>query len=121
MARIGWTSLTAAAALAAAVPPARAQDTTAVTARGDSVLARFVDADLRTVAQALARFLEKPVLMAALPTVRVSLETPAPVARDGVLPLLRGLLETQNLELHEDTAFFRVQPRAAEPRRVQPR
>ena len=95
-----------------------AQDTASVRLTGDSITAQFVDADLRAVVQALARYLRKPVLVAAMPSVHVSLETPLPVAREAILPLLRGLLQSQNLELLEDSAFFRVQARAAEPMRT---
>jgi len=44
----------------------------------------------------------------------VSFETPVPLARSQVLGVLRGLLESQNLELVEDSAFYRVRSRAQE-------
>ena len=94
-----------------AVQAARAQDTSAVRAVGDSVSVRFVDADLRAVLQAMSRYLDRPVLFAALPGVRVTLETPHPVTRAELLPLLRGLIESQNLELVRDSAYYRVQPK----------
>lgn len=90
--------------------PLAAQDSLAVRAQADSVSIRFVDADLRAVVQALGRFMPKPLMVAGLPANRVSLETPAPVARSAVLPLLRGLVESQNLSFEEDSAFIRIGP-----------
>src|SRR5689334_13432690 len=87
-----------------------AQDTTAVRAVNDSVSVRFVDADIRGVIQVLGRYLPKPVLVGAIQPVRVSLETPAPVARTAVRQLLKGLVESQNLEFSEDSSFFRIGP-----------
>jgi general secretion pathway protein D len=82
-----------------------------VRAHGDSVSVHFVDADLRAVLQAMGRYLDRPVLFAGLPGARVTLETPRPVARTELLPLLRGLVEAQNLELVRDSAYYRVQTR----------
>jgi len=87
-----------------------AQDTVAVRTVNDSVSVRFVDADIRGVIQALGRYLPKPVLVGAIQPVRVSLETPAPVARATVRDLLKGLVESQNLEFTEDSGFFRIGP-----------
>jgi general secretion pathway protein D len=42
--------------------------------------------------------------------VHISLETPAPIPRRGVAPLLQGLVESQNLTFTEDSAFFRIAP-----------
>ena len=94
------------------VSTARAQDTAAVRVARDSVSVRFVDADLRAVIQSLGRYLTKPVLAGGVPAVRVSLETPAPVPREGVAVLVKGLVESQNLEFVEDSAFIRIGPRA---------
>src|SRR5436853_4831810 len=96
--------------LLAATGPLSAQDTTAVRAVNDSVSVRFVDADIRGVIQALGRYLPKPVLVGAIQPVRVSLETPAPVPRTAVRELLKGLVESQNLEFTEDSSFFRIGP-----------
>jgi general secretion pathway protein D len=85
----------------------------------DSVHVRFVDADLRTVVQALARYLPKPVMMGTIGGQRVTLESPGPVAQRDVLPLLRGLLESQQLRLTEDSSFFAVE--AAPPPSPLPR
>ncbi|MGH7634644.1 MAG: secretin N-terminal domain-containing protein, partial [Gemmatimonadaceae bacterium] len=89
-----------------------------VTASRDSVTVHLVDADLRAVVQALAPYLDRPVIFgSAVPGTRVTLETPHPVARSAVLDLLTGVLTSQNLELATDTVagLYRVQPRAPPP------
>jgi type II secretory pathway component GspD/PulD (secretin) len=103
--------------LLSAHPPVRltAQDTAAVRLANDSVSVRFVDADLRAVVQALGRYLPKPVLVGAIPVLRVSLETPTPVPRTGIAALLKGLVASQGLEFSEDSAFFQVAPKVSEP------
>jgi len=113
--KAGAVATVVALVLGAPVPLA-AQDTTAVRAVKDSVSVRFVDADVRGVIQVLGRYLPKPVLVGAIQPVRVSLETPAPVARTAVRQLLKGLVESQNLEFSEDSSFFRIGP----PRPVPP-
>ena len=92
-----------------------AQDTTAVRALNDSVSVRFVDADIRGVIQALGRYLPKPVLVGSIQPVKVSLETPAPVPRAAVRELLKGLVESQNLEFTEDSSFFRISTAPSRP------
>jgi general secretion pathway protein D len=88
-----------------------AQDTSAVRFVNDSVSVRFVETDIRAVIQAIGRYLPKPVLIGPIQPVRVTLETPGPVDRATLRSLLRGLLESQNLEFVEDSAFYRVGPR----------
>jgi len=107
-----WAATVAAvlALVVAALGQLGAQDTTAVRTVNDSVSMRFVDADIRGVIQALGRYLPKPVLVGAIQPVRVSLETPAPVPRTAVRELLKGLVESQNLEFTEDSSFFRIGP-----------
>jgi len=92
-----------------------AQDTAAVRAVNDSISIRFVDADIRAVIQTLGRYLPKPVLVGTIQPVKVSLETPTPVPRAGVRELLKGLVESQNLEFAEDSAFFRISPVLSRP------
>ena len=94
--------------------PLAAQDTSAVRAANDSVTVRFIDADIRGVIQSLGHYLPKPVLVGTIQPVHVSLETPAPVPRAGVRDLLKGLVESQNLQFTEDSTFYRVGPRAQE-------
>lgn len=92
-----------------------AQDTASVRAVNDSLTVRFVEVDLRAVIQALGRYLPKPVLVGAIQPVRVSLETPGPVPRNGVAALLKGLVESQNLEFSEDSSFFRISTAPSRP------
>lgn len=103
--------------LLTAAPPDRvtAQDTTSVRAGNDSVTVRFVETDIRAVIQALGRYLSKPVLVGNIQPARVSLETPTPVHRSALTGLLRGLVESQNLEFIEDSSFFRIAPKEAAP------
>jgi type II secretory pathway component GspD/PulD (secretin) len=93
----------------------RAQDQQPVTARNDSVSIRLVDTDLRAAVQALARYLDRPVMFGAVGDIRVTLETPQPVPRQEVPNLLRALLESQNLRLVEEYGAYRVAPSAQEP------
>jgi len=106
-----------AAPVAAQQPPA--PDTAAVrTVAGDSVVLHFVDADLRAVLQAIARYLDRPVLFSALPPARITLETPRPVSRTELLAYVRGLMDAQNLELVRDSAFYRIRQREPAPMMV---
>jgi general secretion pathway protein D len=94
-----------------------AQDTTAIRFKGDSVSVRFIETDIRAVIQAIGQYLPKPMLIGPIPPVRVTLETPGPVDRATLRSLLRGLLESQNLEFVEDSAFYRVGPRQQQEQR----
>src|SRR6185437_774420 len=94
---------------------AQARDSS-VSLRHDSVSVHLVDADIRAAVEALAPYLDRPVgFGSAVPGARVTLETPAPVARTDVRGLLEGLLESQNLELVRDSAMYRVQAKAPPP------
>ncbi len=113
MAVTGGTGRYWAVMLAVVLPlPLRAQDTSTVRIVNDSVELRFVDVDLRALIQALGRYLPKPVLVGAVPAVRVSLETPGRVDRATLARLVRGIVEAQGLEIIEDSAFFRIAPPA---------
>ncbi len=93
-------------------PPISAQQDSAVVSRGDSVRVRLIDVDVRAAVQALAQFLDRPVVFGAVTGGRVTMETPNPIPRAEVLPLLRGLLESQNLELVADSnRLYRVRNR----------
>jgi general secretion pathway protein D len=106
-------------ALVAWSSPLRAQDTAAVRFTRDSIAVRFVETDIRAVIQAIGQYLPKPVLVGPIQPVRVTLQTPGPVDRVTLLALLRGLVQSQNLEFVEDSAFYRVGPRTQqEPRPV---
>lgn len=74
----------------------------------DSLEVRFVDADVRAVIQGLGRYLPKPVVASGVPAARVSLESPGPISREAVVPLLRGLLAAQNLDLQEEPEYYTV-------------
>ncbi|MGH7562553.1 MAG: type II secretion system protein GspD [Gemmatimonadales bacterium] len=91
------------------------QDSASVRVARDSVRVRFLDADLRAVLQSLGALLDRPVLLAEIPQNRVTFETPRPIPRQGVLPILRGLVDVHGLRLVEDSAFYRIGPRVAEP------
>jgi len=93
--------------------PLRSQDTSAGRFTHDSIAVRFVETDIRAVIQAIGRYLPKPVLVGPIQPVRVTLETPGPVDRLQLLPLLRGLVESQNLEFVEDSSFYRINTKTA--------
>lgn len=96
--------------------PLAAQQDTSVTARGDSVMIRLVDVDLRVAVQALARYLDRPVVFGPVTAGRVTIETPKPVARTDITRLLRGVIESQSLELIADSSgLYRVRARDAAP------
>ena len=84
---------------------ARAQDTSGVQVRNDSISLRFVDADLRGVVQVLGGYLDRPAMVSNLPGARVSLETPHPVPRAELAHLLDGLLQSNGLELVAEQAW----------------
>lgn len=114
----GAQTRTPGAAPSGAVTAARSDSV--VSARGDSVSIRLVDVDLRVAVQALGRYLDRPVLLGAAPPSRVTLETPHAVPRSDALRLLRGLVESQGLELvaEPDAAMYRV--RVKEPPKPTP-
>jgi general secretion pathway protein D len=113
-------SATASLAAFAATPRAAiAQRDTLVRAQGDSVIVQLVDVDLRAAIQALGRYLDRPVVIGNLGNAssnRVTLETPHAVPRGDVVRLLRGLLESQGVELVADTTagIFRLLTRDAQ-------
>jgi general secretion pathway protein D len=110
---VALTLRTAALTVACVVAPWRgmqAQNDTNVVVRNDSVSARLVNVDLRLAIQALARYLDRPVVFGNIGEVRVTLETPQPVPRAQLPDLLRGLLKTYGLMLAEQAGFFSVEP-----------
>lgn len=86
----------------------------------DSVAIRLINTELRAAVQTMGQYLDKPVVFTGTGTQNVSIETPQPVPRTNVIRLLRGLLESQNYELVDDTAsgIYRARPR--EPSRPVP-
>lgn len=96
--------------LLAAMPAAtvHGQTDTMVVSRNDSVSARFVNVDLRLVIEALAGYLDRPVVFGNFGDFRVTLTTPQPVARAAVPALLQGVLETFGLSLKEGAGFYSI-------------
>jgi general secretion pathway protein D len=82
-------------------------------ARQDSVSVRVVNVELRTAVQLLGQYLDRPVLFSGQGGGMVTLESPRPVPRGDVVRLLRGLLDSQNFELVDDTAsrIYRARPK----------
>ena len=98
-----------------------AADTGAVVASGDSVAIHLVDADLRAAVEALAPYLDRPVVFGSnAMTARVTLTTPRPVARRQIIGLLRGMLESQQFELVSDSAAGLYRVRAIAPASPEP-
>jgi general secretion pathway protein D len=105
------TRVPLAAALIAVVlaPGARAQGDSLVAEHNDSITARFVNADLRLVIQALARYFDRPVTFGNIGDVRVTLETPQPVAKRDLPDLLRAMVRPYGLTLNAQPTFYSVE------------
>jgi type II secretory pathway component GspD/PulD (secretin) len=101
-------------------PTAREPALSVVRTPGDSVTIHLADVDLRAAVAALAPYFDRPVSFGAVPSVRVTLETPHPIPRSDVPRVARSLVESQGLELKTDTLgnMYRVQ--AAPPPAPQP-
>lgn len=96
--------------------PATASQESPVSASGDSVHVHLVDADLHAAVQALAPYLDRPVVFGTMvSTARVSLEMPHAVPRTDVRRLLESLLESQNLTLVSDSGLYRITARDPHP------
>jgi general secretion pathway protein D len=115
-------SVLAAVALVGATHPLLlpGQDSSAVRASHDSVLVHFVDVDLRAMIEAVSPYLPKPVIVGSIQPVRASLETPGPVSRPVLLRLLKGVVESQDLDFVEDSAFYRIGTKAQSAMSVGP-
>jgi general secretion pathway protein D len=94
---------------------AQAQQDSLVSERGDSITVRLVDVDLRAAVQALSRYMDRPVVFSGAAGARVTLETPRPVSRRDVPRLLRGMLDSQGMELVDDSTsgIYRLRTREA--------
>jgi general secretion pathway protein D len=88
----------------------------------DSVTIRLVNTELRAAVQVMAQYLDRPVIFSGQGGQQVTVETPVPIPRAAVLPLLRGVLETHSYELLEDSAarIYRARPREARSAVAQP-
>jgi len=106
--------LALAIALVALAETSQAQQDSAGAIHGDSVAVHLVDVDLRAAVQSLSRYLDRPVVFGNVNNVRVTIETPEPVPRSQVLPLLKGMLESQNYVLVTDDSYYRVQAKPAQ-------
>jgi len=99
--------------VSARVVQAQRGDSTVLT-RHDSITVRLVDVDVRAAVEALAPFLDRPVVFGSnVSNARVTIETPQPVPKSGVLALITGVLASQNLELQRDSSLYRIEPKAA--------
>lgn len=89
-----------------------AQDSLVVR-RGDSVVVRLVDVDLRAAVSMLAPYLDRPVVFGNIQPARVTLESPRPIHQRDVQRMLRAVVEAQNMELSLDSVsgVLRVKPR----------
>lgn len=84
----------------------------AVTISNDSIRLRFVDVELRVVVEALGQYLAHPIVIPAMPSARITLQTPAPYPRGKAIDLLRGALDGQGFDLRLDSAsIYRVTAR----------
>lgn len=83
-----------------------AQGDSLVAVANDSVTVRFTNADLRIAIQAMARYLDRPVIFGNIGEYRVSLETPRPVPIADLPSLLRGLLRSHGLDLIDGAEFY---------------
>lgn len=100
-------------ALAAVPVMLSSQEPVRISATRDSVVVRLRDVEIRTAIQALAPYLDRPVIVGNIPPLRVTIETPAPVPRAAVPGLLRQLLDAHALTLDQDSSatVYRVTAR----------
>src|SRR5712671_3767957 len=73
-------------------------------APNDTVSIRLIDADLRSAVQLLSQYLDRPVVIPNVPSIKVTIETPRAVHKSEILGLLRATLESQSLELVVDSS-----------------
>lgn len=88
-------------------------DSTVAPASRDSVTIRIQNTDLRTAVQMMGQYLDRPVILGGQGASPVTLETPRPIPREDVIRLLRGVLESQNFELVDDSTagLYRARPK----------
>lgn len=79
----------------------------------DSVSIRIQATTLPVAIQMLGQYLDRPVLFSGSSSAQVTFETPRPVHRSEVLPLLRGLVEAYGFEFETDSSagLYRVRAR----------
>lgn len=81
----------------------------------DSVVVRFLDAELGAVFQALGQYLPKPLLLSGLPSDRITVDYPSPVPRISIPDLLKGIAQLKGLEFREEATYFQVAARSPAP------
>jgi general secretion pathway protein D len=74
------------------------------TAPDDTVSIRLIDADLRSAVQLLSQYLDRPVVIPNVPSIKVTIETPRAVRKSEILGLLRATLQSQSLEMVVDSS-----------------
>lgn len=100
------------AALSAGSGPAMGQNPP-IQVTEEGVLLDFQDADLRLVVTALAEAGGINVVYGDLPQRRVTLRMRQPVSREGLLPLLKSLAQSNGLRVTENADFLRLDAAAA--------
>jgi type II secretory pathway component GspD/PulD (secretin) len=97
-----------------AVPSESSAQEPAVSAHDGGVVIQLVDADIRAAVQALAPYLDRPVVFGSgLGAARITIETPGRVPRLEMEGLLRGVLAAEGMELAEEGQIYVVRHRAA--------
>ncbi len=96
------------------VSAAQQPEAASVVSHGDSVSIRLVDADMRAAVHALSRYMDRPVVFSGVAGARITLETQQPVPRSDVPRMLRSLLDSQGMELVDDSTggIYRLVPKA---------
>jgi general secretion pathway protein D len=84
----------------------------------DTVSIRLIDADLRSAVQLLSQYLDRPVVIPNVPSIKVTIETPRAVRKNEILGLLRATLQSQSLEMVVDSSSgpggpYMIRPRAS--------
>ena len=100
-------TLSASWLLTAALPLA-AQDTSAIGGTAGSILVDFQDVDLRAVITALAEAGNLNVSYGDIPARRVTLRLHQPISKADVLPLLRSLAQSNDLQVIQEEKFIRL-------------
>ena len=69
----------------------------------DTVSIHLIDVDVRTAIQALSQYLDRPVVFGPIGNSKVTLQTPHAIRVAEVLPLLKATLQSENLEIVDDS------------------
>jgi general secretion pathway protein D len=93
-------------ALVLAAPPLRAQPLVSESAQGVTV--NLVEVELRAAVQALSQYLDRPVIIGAVGTQRVTFTSARPVPRADIPGLLRTLLAGQGYAMAEVEGGYEI-------------